>query len=117
MAAWPAQDFTVPTHPLLDLSDALERATDAYMVALDEEAEAENAYLREFHVAYAVVCGQGIAVTARKHEAENVAQVVEARCVWNLAVARVKSARAKCSELEARLTAHQSYFRLVGAQT
>jgi len=110
-------DEFAPTHPLLDLSHQLEEATDAYVRALDEEAEAENEYLRKHATAYALAAHEGVASTVRSKHADASPSVVEAKTVWNLAVARAKATRAKCQSIEARLNGAQSYFRLVERQT
>lgn len=106
--------FSEPSHPLLDVARLLERATDELVVALDLDAEAENAFLRVHSVAY---LSADVAATVRGKWADAQPDVVTARCAWNLTAARSKACRAKCSELEARLGSSQSYFRLVGNQT
>jgi hypothetical protein len=105
----------IDTGPLGDLASALERATDAYARACNDAAVAENGYLRAFHLAW--VSAQGVAQTVKAKHCDNQAEVVEARCEHNLAVAREKSARAKCEELKNRLMATMSWQRTVGAQT
>lgn len=109
--------FSDPSHPLLDVSAALERATDEYVAAIDGEAEAENAYLRAHAIAYAKAAVEGVAATMRDKFANAQPEVVEARCAFNMAAARAKACRAKCQQLESRVNASQSYFRLVGAQS
>ena len=110
-------DLLRPSHPLLSISDALERATDEWVTALDAEAEAENEYLRKHAVAYARAAADGVAATMRDKHAQAQPDVVEARCAFNLAAARSKACRAKCQQLESRVNASQSYFRLVERQS
>lgn len=101
--------------PLGDLAAALERATDEYVAACNRNAEAENGYLRAFHRAW--VQSLDVAVTARSKHCDAMADTTEAKCVWNLAAAGERSARAKCDELKHRLMAAMSWQRTVGAQT
>lgn len=100
--------------PYGDLATALERATDAYVAACNNAAQAENGYLRAFHLAW--VHADGVAATVRSKHCDNQAEVVEARCAHNLAEASEKAARAKCDELKHRLMAAMSWQRVVGAQ-
>ena len=101
--------------PLGDLAAGLERATDQYASACNRAAVAENAYLRAFHLAW--VASDGVAQTVKSKWCDNQADVVEARCDHNLAIASEKAARAKCDELKNRLMACMSWQRTVGAQT
>lgn len=101
--------------PLGDLSAALERATDDFVAACNANAQAENGYLRAFHVEY--VGALGIAVTGRAKYCDAQQAVTEAKCEWNLTNAREKACRAKCDELRHRLMAAMSWQRVVGAQT
>lgn len=98
---------------LVDLATALEQATDAYVDALNAEAEAENAYLRSYAMAFTVGREDGLAVTILD-KASQVAATRE-RTVWNRAVARTKACRAKISELEHRLSAGQSHLKYLGS--
>lgn len=97
-----------------DISTALEQATDEYVAACNRAAVAENAYLRAFHVAWAAA---EVPATVKAKHCDNQADVVNARCNHNLAVALEKAARAKCDELKHRLMASMSWQRTVGAQT
>jgi len=108
--------FTDPSPPpLLAVSDALERATDTYCAALDSEAEAQNEYLKLHSIAYLAAANEGVAATMRDKHAQAQPAVVTARCAWNLAEAASKRCRAKVSELESRLMAHQSALKYYGA--
>lgn len=101
--------------PYGDISDALEHATDSFVSACNANAEAENAYLREFHRAWAQ--SLDVAVSARAKHVDAQGAVTEAKCAWNLAQAHERACRAKCDELKHRLMASMSWQRTVGAQT
>lgn len=105
-----------PSHPLLDVSEALEVATDVFMAAVNDEAVAEVAHKREFSIAYAVVSGRGVAATARKIEAEANPAVVEADIVREFARARRVAAKAKTDALGLQATLHMAYYKLLGHQ-
>ena len=112
-----ADDFFTPARTAAEqLSELLEHATDAYVNACVEAAEAENMYLRAYHVGWAEATVDGVAATVRSKSADNRSDVVEAKCAWNLAVAREKACRAKCDELKNRLVAALSHQKMVGAQ-
>ena len=85
------EDLLHSSHPLLDVSARLEKATDAYATAFDAEADAENEYLRKHAIAYAKAAAEGVAATMRDKHANAQPDVVEARCAFNLASARSKS--------------------------
>lgn len=104
----------IDTGPLGDITSALERATDAYAQACNRAAHAENAYLRVFHLAW--IAADGVAQTVKSKHCDNQADVVEARCSHNLAIAAEKAAKAKCEELRNRLMAAMSWQRTVGSQ-
>ncbi len=46
-------DLPLAPDPLLELANATEQATDAFVKAVDSKTVAEAAYLRVFHTAYA----------------------------------------------------------------
>ena len=98
--------------PLLRLSRQLEEATDAYTAALDAEAEAENAYLRAYAVAFTIGREDGLPVTILDKASQVAA--TDQRTFWNRAVARTKACRAKINELEHRLSAGQSHLKYLG---
>lgn len=97
------------------IADALERATDRYVEALNRESAAENGYLKALSMAY--LSAGGVAATARRFHCEMQPEVIEARCEHNDATAAQKAAAAKCDELRNRLMAAMNWQRLVGAQT
>jgi hypothetical protein len=97
---------------LSELAVALESATEDYARACDEAAAAENAYLREFHLALAK---SDAPATVRVKQAEGAA--VDERCVWNAKAAVEKACRARVESLRARLSAAQSHQRFVRDQT
>ena len=98
-----------------DLSRSLEAATDEYVVALDLETEAENAFLKVQATAFLHAKVSGVAATILTKFAD--AQAVEERMAWNLAVARRRRCWAKCDELKNRIMASMSHNKLVGSQT
>lgn len=100
---------------LIDLSNALESATDEYATAIDDTAVKQNAYLRAYHTAMATAGTEGVPATVRSKVAEG--KAIEELTAWNTAAATEKRCRAKVSELADRLSAHQSYARIVERQT
>lgn len=94
-------------HPIFEVSDQLDDATDAYMQALDREAEADVAFKRAWSIA--LLRDNDVAATLRSKFAE--AQCVEEMAELTYATARVKACRAKCDQLHGALSAHQSYMR------
>ena len=111
-------DFLDPA-PILGeyepIADALEKATDRYVAALNREAVAENGYRKALSLAYSMA--GDVAATARRFHCEMQPEVVEALCDYNDATAAVKVTAAKCDELRNRLMAAMNWQRLVGAQT
>ncbi len=100
------------------LSARLEKASDAYAVAADNEALAENAYLLLFQTAWAKACVNEIPVTIRAKWADNAGEeIVIAKAAWNLARAREKAARVKFEETKTRLMRAMGHERNVAAQT
>lgn len=112
----PVADFDPPTHPLLDVSAALESSTDAFMGFINEEAVAEVAYKRAFSVAYAHASGRGTAATARKTEAETDPLVVDADVAREFARARRVAAKAHSDAIGLQAMLHMAYYKLVGTQ-
>lgn len=109
----PGSGAVVYDHPLLSVAAALEEATDEYREALDSEAVAENAFKKSWAVTF--LTEDKIAATMRHKFAE--AKADDKRAEWAVATARVKRAKAKVDELQSRLMAFQSYYRLVERQT
>ena len=95
------------------VSRAYEDAVDAYGNAADKAALAENEYLRQFAMAWAVAVEDGVAATVRAKHCDNQKDVLEARLSWNRAAAAEKRARAKSQELQNRLTACMAHTRFI----
>lgn len=94
------------------LSNDLEVATDAYAVACNEAAIAENAYLKHYAE---VFLHADVAATIRPKTAE--CEAVDQRGEWNIKTAVEKSAKAKVEELKHRLMAALSHAKVVAGQT
>lgn len=101
-----------PPTTLEALSDALEAATDAYAVACNEAALAENVYLKRYATEFLSL---DVAATIRPKTAE--CRAVDERAAWNIKAAVERSARQKCDELKHRLMAAMSHQKFVGSQT
>lgn len=95
------------------VSRAYEEATDAYGNACDAAALAENAYLREFAVAWAVAIEDGVPATARDKHCKVQDDVVTMHQQWNRAVASEKRCRSKVQELQTRMTAAMAHQRFI----
>lgn len=112
----PVRDYTPEKQSVLSrLSTAMETATDALAVALDEEAKAENAYLLEYHKAWLTT--DDVPASIRQKATDQVEAVMKARQKWNLAKATAKGSSAKVDELKNRMMAAMSHQKFVAAQT
>lgn len=98
--------------PLLRLSRQLEKYTDEYVVALDNEALAENAYLGTHARAFHMGRVSGLPATLIDKNAQ--VEAYMERQQWNITIARTKACRAKINELEHRLSAGQSHLKYLG---
>lgn len=99
---------------LSDLAVLAEQATDTYADKLNDCAAAENAY----HRAYFTVIAESdpsLSNAARERFAE--AECVEEKCAWTTALAAEKQAKQHITTVLARLSAAQSYYRMVEKQT
>jgi hypothetical protein len=101
--------------PIQAIADALEVATDEFVRAANVNAEAENAYLRAFRLAW--LASDGVPATIRSKHCDQQYEVTEAKCAWNIADAVQKGCRQKCDELTNRLMAAMSWQKSVRAQT
>lgn len=111
----PAQ-FTGDT--LLErVSRAYEDKVDEYGRACDAAAVAENDYLREFAMAWAVAVEDHVPATTRSKHCDQQPDVLQARLEWNRAVASEKRVRAKVAELQNRMTAVMSHVRFTREAT
>lgn len=118
-----AVDFEVVTDPgpaqftgdsLLErVARAYEEAVDAYGNACDENAIAENAYLREFSLAWAHAVEDKVPATTRAKHCDTQEDVLTARMAWNRAQATERRCREKCRELSERMSAVQSHIRFI----
>lgn len=100
---------------LQEIADALEAATDEFVRAANANAEAENAYLRAFRLAW--LESEGIPATIKSKHCDQQRQVTEAKCAWNIADAMQKGCRQKCDELTNRLMAAMSWQKSMRAQS
>lgn len=101
--------------PLQEIADQLEVATDEFVRAANENATAENAYLRAFRRAW--LESDGVPATIRSKHCDQAYEVNEAKCAWNLTDAYQRGCKQKCDELTNRLMAAMSWNRIVGKQT
>jgi hypothetical protein len=92
---------------------AYESKVEEYGDACDEAAIAENAYLREFAMAWAVAVEDSVPSTTRAKHCDQQSDVLAARLEWNRKVAAEKRLRAKVTELQNRMTAAMSYARFI----
>lgn len=100
--------------PLSRLAKAAEDATDAFAAAVDAHSEAEAAYLKRFHAAFA--CGDDTASDARRRsEAEQ--QSFEQKIQMKRAEHSVERCKAVLRTRLAVLSAAQSHMRAVEKQT
>jgi hypothetical protein len=81
-------------------------------LTLNLEAEEENNFRRAHSLAW--LSAGDIAVTARGKHCENQPHVVEAKCAWNLALARQKIAHSKVEEIRNRLIASMANQKYLG---
>jgi hypothetical protein len=100
--------------PLESLSDAHEAAGDEWRLAIQLEAEKENEFRRKHAIAWLQASGENIAITARAKHCENQPDVVEAKCEWNLAIARKVSCHSKVEEIQSRIMATMSNNKYMG---
>lgn len=91
--------------PLDQITTELERHGDEWRMSLNLEAEAENAFRRVHAIAWSHASADNIAITARSKHCENQPDVVEAKCAWNLTIARSRACASKVDELKSRLFA------------
>lgn len=101
--------------PLAQLAADLEVATDHLMDARDEEAAAENAYLRAYARHYAALAADGKAAATTWDKRSRVV-AVEEQCAWNLAVAKRGACWDKVEEIKTRIQAAQSHLKYLGMQ-
>jgi hypothetical protein len=92
---------------------AYEEAVDVYGDACDQNAVAENGYLREFALAWAHAVEDKVPATTRAKHCDTQPLVLAARQEWNRAQATERRCREKCRELSERLSAVQSHLRFV----
>lgn len=92
---------------------AYEEAVDAYGAACDENAEAENGYLRAFATAWAHALEDGVAATVRSKHCDTQADVLDALMGFKRAAAAERRWKAKVMELGARQSAVQSHVRFM----
>lgn len=100
-----------------ELSRRMEDATDTAADAFDAEAEAENAYLAAYSVAWAVATEDKVAISARSKHVDAQPDVTAAKQEWNRAIAGRKRAAGKVEELRNRLMAAMSHQRFIREQT
>lgn len=99
---------------LSDLAVLAERSTDEYADALNHCAAAENLYHRAYFTAIAE-SDPSLSNAARERFAESVC--IEEKCALTDAVAAEKRTKQYVATTLARLSAAQSYYRMVEKQT
>lgn len=99
---------------LSELAQAAEKATEEYAVALDAVAVAEAGYLRAYYTAVAE-SDPSLSEAARDRFAQ--ATSVEEKIGLIYAQQAEKRCKAKVTSILARLSAAQSYHRMIERQT
>lgn len=100
--------------PLGKLAGAAEKATDDFAEAVDNHSQAEAAYMRSYHIAFAQT-DEKKSDTARRSEAEQAAW--EDKIAMKVAEHRVTIAQAALRTRLAVLSAAQSHLRAIEKQT